>query len=122
MYRNLLMIVCGLLVSSGPAFADSIDNNIDARPGQWSTVIAILDNNQNHYLLKTTVNDDAEACWTKLQDVASKVKQENGLIWTNPAKSVLNYEKKSGYAEVGVKVLELRCVLEPFTPEYVKKL
>lgn len=120
MYRKLFIIVFGLLVSSGAAFAESLDN-MDAKDGQWSTIIAILDNNQNHYLLKTTVNNDAEACWAKLQDVAANVKQQNGVIWTNYAKSVTNYEKKSGYAEVPAKVLELRCVLEPFAPEYVKK-
>jgi hypothetical protein len=115
------MMAYGLLISAAPAMADSLEN-LDARPGQWSTVIAIFDHNNNHYLLKTTVNDDPEMCWAKLEDMASKVKQENGVVWTNHAKSVINYEKKSGYAELSAKVLELRCVLEPFTPEYVKKL
>ncbi len=120
MYRNLFIIVFGLLVSSGAAVAESLDN-MDAKDGQWSTVIAILDHNQNHYLLKTTVNNDAETCWAKLQDVAANVKRENGVIWTNYAKSVINYEKKTAYAELSAKVLELRCVLEPFQPEYVKR-
>jgi hypothetical protein len=119
MYRILLVMTWGLgLVLSGSSFAESTSPEI--KPGQWSTIVAVLDNAENHYLLRTTVNDDSETCLTQLAAVGAKVREGNGIVWTNSRKSMISFEKKSGYAEVGVKVLELRCVLEPFTPGIVR--
>jgi len=89
--------------------------------GQWTSVVAILDSSNNHYLLKTSVNNTPEQCMTALQDTATHVQAAGGVIWTDPQKNVISYEKKVGYAERGSKVLELRCVLEPFAVELVKK-
>ena len=115
--------MCGSLLLPLQASAESATdrNKIVVRDGQWSTIVAILDNSSNHYLLKTSVSDDPEQCLTNLSDTASKVKQAGGLIWTDPQKNVISYERKAGYAERGVKVLELRCVLEPFSGELVQK-
>ena len=102
MYRIITMIVFGLVSTLSYALT-----SLEAQPGQWSTMIEIFDNSQNHYLLKTTVNNDPEACMTVLQTAASKLKQENGYVWTNRDKSVINYESKPG-TEEKVKVLQLR--------------
>jgi len=120
MYRILTMIIVSVLVLPVQVSAAE-PASLEARAGQWSTMVAILDNSSNHYLLKTSVNDDPEQCMAALQDTAMHVKQAGGLIWTDPQKNVISYEKKTGYAERGVKVLELRCVLEPFAGELVKK-
>ncbi len=108
---------------SGQAYAAegaSNPNLLNPQPGQWSTLVSILDNNENHYLLKTTVNDDVEACIAQLSAVSSKVKAAGDKVYTNPGKKDLAYEKESG-VDVAVKVLDLRCVREPYAPELVKK-
>ncbi len=123
MTRILSTLLCSSLLISTTAFAAegaSNPNLLNPQPGQWSTMVAILDNSNNHYLLKTTVNDDVEACLAQLGAVSSKVKAAGDKVWTNPGKTALNFEKEAN-TEVAVKVLELRCVREPFEAELVKK-
>ncbi|HEU4709531.1 MAG TPA: hypothetical protein VFS17_09475 [Methylophilaceae bacterium] len=93
-------------------------------PGQWSTVVAILDNSDNHYLLKTNVANDPAGCMDALDKIAEKVQETGGAVWTTPDKKNLSYEKESSppnYAYTRAKVLELRCVREPFEGELVSK-
>jgi hypothetical protein len=116
MYRIISMMILALMGTPSLSYALT---NLEARPGQWSTMIEIFDNSNNHYLLKTSVNDDPEACMSALQQTASQLKRDNGYVWTNRDKSVINYESKPG-AEDKVKVLQLRCVLEPFEAELTK--
>ncbi|HSH73616.1 MAG TPA: hypothetical protein VK974_11205 [Methylophilaceae bacterium] len=110
-----------LLPISSIAAEAPTSESLNPSPGQWTTVVAILDSSNNHYLLKTSVKNTPEQCMTALQDTATHVQAAGGVIWTDPQKNVISYEKKAGYAERGSKVLELRCVLEPFEAELVKK-
>lgn len=119
MTRTKVMITAGLLTLSTQVFADT-SGNYNPKPGQWSTVVEIFDNSKNHYLLKTSVNDDLEACSDRLKRFSTHIHQANGMVWTNRDKSAVTFEQT---AQTGdrVKVLEVRCVLEPFQPELVKK-
>src|SRR3569832_2369764 len=116
MYSISRIVILALIAAPSLSYALT---TLEARPGQWSTMIEIFDNSNNHYLLKTSVNDDPEASMKTLQQTASQVKQNNGFVWTNRDKSAINYEAKPG-AEDKVKVLQLRCVLEPFEAELTK--
>ncbi len=116
--------VIGTLLLSSQVFAAegaSNPNLLNPQPGQWSTLVSILDNNENHYLLKTTVNDDVEACLAQLNAVSSKIKAAGDKVWTSAGNRDLAYEKQPG-VDIAVKVLDLRCVREPYAPELVKKL
>lgn len=92
--------------------------DLNPQPGQWSTVIAIYDHLDNHYLLKTSVHDDLDACTARLGNHAAQIKKANGIVWTAPQHTALKFEKEPG-VENQAKVLELRCVLEPFQPERI---
>jgi len=120
MLAGLLTSIFLLPMSASAAETPSAAS-LNPAPGQWSTMVAIFDNSKNHYLLKTSVNDTPEQCMTALQDTATHVQAAGGMIWTDPQKTVISYEKQLGRAEREVKVLELRCVLEPFQGELVKK-
>ena len=111
----VIMILASFTI---PAFALSAAGLV-VHPGQWSTLIEIFDNSQNHYLLKTSVNDDPEACLMALQDSASQIKHTSGFVWINRDKSVVNYESKPDTSDK-VRVLQLRCALEPVETEITK--
>lgn len=123
MYRIASLIILGL--ATMPSLAATMDAT-DASPsaGQWSTIVAILDSSNNHYLLKTTVAADPAACMSELEEIASKVSETGGVIWTTPDKKNMSYQKESSppnYEYKQAKVLELRCVREPFEGELVSK-
>lgn len=120
MKRINLILTAGLLAASMTATADT-SGKYDPKPGQWSTVIAIFDNNENHYLLKTSVNSDLAECSDRLHRFNQRLHAANGMVWTSYAKDVVQFESAHGIAEVQVKVLDVRCVLEPYDPELVKK-
>jgi len=123
MTRILTVLISTSLLMSAQSFAAegaSNPNLLNPQVGQWSTMVAILDNSDNHYLLKTTVNDDVEACLAQLNAVSSKVKAAGDKVWTNPGKTALSFEKEAT-TDVAVKVLDLRCVREPYEAELVKK-
>lgn len=127
MHRLASAITCAVLAFtcqaiSYSAMAADQSETFNPQPGQWSTMIAILDTSQNHYLIRTAVDDSVEACTENLQSAGKHIREANGRVWVNPAKTSLSYEKKMGYSEDGVKVLEIRCVLEPFSSELIKKL
>ncbi len=120
MTRIQAIITTAFLAISTQAFAD-ISGNYDPKPGQWSTVVAIFDHNENHYLLKTSLNDNLEACTTRLNKLSADVQRANGMIWTNRQKTAVTGEATVGLTDIQAKVLEIRCVLEPAQPELVKK-
>lgn len=91
---------------------------LNPQPGQWSTVIAIYDHLQNHYLLKTSVHDDIASCSARLQNTAEQIKKANNVVYTAPRNTKVSFIKEEG-VENEAKVLEIRCVLEPFRPERV---
>ena len=117
MSRFTTFMVSALLAAPSLAFA--LESGDIPRAGKWSSVVEILDNSQNHDLLKTSFNDDPEACMAGLQQTATAVKQSNGYVWTNRDKSTINYESKPETTEK-VRVLGLRCVVEPFRSELVR--
>ncbi len=119
MTRIKVILTTGLLALSATAFADT-SGNYDPKPGQWSTVIGIFDNSRNHFLLKTSVNDDLESCSNRLKNFSSSLQRANGMVWTNRDKNAVTFEK-TPQTDDRVKVLEVRCMLEPFQPELVKK-
>ena len=91
MHRLLSLIILGL--ASIPAMAlDATEAT--ASPGQWSTIVAILDSSNNHYLLKTSTVSDPAACMTELGEIATKVSEIGGYIWTTPDKKNMRYEKE----------------------------
>jgi hypothetical protein len=117
MSRIAFLIILGL--TSLPSLAAT-----DASAGQWSTIVAILDSSNNHYLLKTTMAADPASCMSELQKIATKVSETGGVIWTTPDKKNMSYQKESSppnYEYKQAKVLELRCVREPFEGELVRK-
>lgn len=122
MYRIATLIILGM--AALPSLADVVDaTKTTPTPGQWSTVVAILDSSENHYLLKTAVADDPASCMTALNEIAGKLKETGGVVWTTPDKKNLSYEKESSppnYEYTRSKVLELRCVREPFEGELVR--
>ncbi len=120
MTRIKVILTAGLLVFSASALADT-SGNYDPKPGQWSTVVAIFDNNKNHYLLKTSVNNDLAECSDRLHRFSRNLQAANGMVWTSYAKDVVKFEATPGTTDVQVKVLDVRCVLEPYDPELVKK-
>lgn len=120
MTRIKVMITMGFLALSTQVLAET-SGNYNPQPGQWSTVIEVFDNSSNHYLLKTSVNDNLEACSSRLKNFSSNLHKANGMIWTNRDKSAVTFEQTPGQTDAQVKVLEVRCVLEPFQPELVKK-
>lgn len=120
MNRLLAVMIGGMVTLSTSAWADPVVS-LDPKAGQWSTMIAILDNNQNHYLLKTSVHDDVASCLAQLHNVGEKVRDANGQVFTNFAKNAISFEAVRNDTEIGVKVLEMRCVLEPFKGELVSK-
>lgn len=120
MKRINMMLTAGLLAFATTAQADT-SGNYDPKPGQWSTVIAIFDNNNNHYLLKTSVNADLTECSDRLHRFNQRLHAANGTVWTSHAKDMVRFEATPGTADVQVKVLDVRCVLEPYDPELVKK-
>lgn len=119
MPRILMIMLCSLLGYNVTAMAET---KLSPQPGQWSTIVAILDNSNNHYLLKTSVHADAKTCVAALPDLAGSIQDAGGKIWTNRERNTINYEKKIGITEDNVKVEEVRCVLEPFSPEFARFL
>lgn len=119
--QAIRLTICALLLLTTSAMADNAAP-LKAGAGQWSTVLSIRDHLNNHYLLKTSVHDDAETCAAQLHKVAGKIRQAGGMVWTNHAKSTLAFDRQSGGTEIGVKVLDIRCVLEPYAAEFVNKL
>ena len=123
MYRIASLMILGLL--SMPSLAGtSAATQVTPSSGQWSTIVAILDHLNNNYLLKTAIAADPAACMTELQGIASKVSETGGFIWVTPDKKNLSYQKESSppnYEYKQAKVLELRCVREPFEGELVSK-
>lgn len=89
---------------------------LNPQPGQWSTVVAIFDHLKNHYLLKTSVHDDAKSCAARLENIAEQI--QNNTVYTAPRNTKFSFTKEEG-VENEAKVLEIRCVLEPFQPERV---
>lgn len=120
MTRIKVILVAGLLAFSASALADT-SGNYDPKPGQWSTVVAIFDNNSNHYLLKTSVNSDLAECSDRLHRFNQRLHAANGMVWINHAKDIVRFEASPGITDMQVKVLDVRCVLEPYDPELVKK-
>jgi hypothetical protein len=60
---------------------------------------------------------------TELAEIAGKVKETGGAVWTTPDKKNMSYEKETSppnYEYTQSKVLELRCVREPFEGELVR--
>lgn len=121
MTRIQAIITTAFLAISTQAFAADISGNYDPKPGQWSTVVAIFDHNENHYLLKTSLTDNLEECMTQLNKVSADVQQANGMIWTNRQKTAVTGEATPGLTDIQAKVLEIRCVLEPTKPELLKR-
>lgn len=122
MHRLVSLMILGM--ASVPAMAATDATNTSASPGQWSTIVAILDSSNNHYLLKTSIASDPAACMTELGQIATKVNETGGYIWTTPDKKNMSYQKESSppnYEYKQAKVLELRCVREPFEGELVRK-
>lgn len=122
MHRLLSLLVLG--VASIPATAAMDATEASPSPGQWSTIVAILDSSNNHYLLKTSIASDPAACMTELSEIATKVNEIGGYIWTTPDKKNMSYQKEESppnYEYKKAKVLELRCVREPFEGELVRK-
>ncbi|HWU34979.1 MAG TPA: hypothetical protein VN023_07080 [Methylovorus sp.] len=114
------LTAAAILTLAGHAMAAEVSVP-QPRAGQWSSMVAILDHLDNHYLIKTGVYDDVSACSDAVQYMAGNVNKAGGFIWTNRDQSVLEFEATSDKAPNKAKVLELRCVLEPFSPELVKK-
>lgn len=117
MHRLLFLMIMG--VASLPAMAATT-----ATPGQWSTIVATFDSSDNHYLLKTTTTSDPETCMAELNKIAGKVNETGGYVWTTPDKKNMSYQKEESppnYEYKQSRVLELRCVLEPFEGELVRK-
>jgi hypothetical protein len=122
MYRIASLIFLGL--ASLPSLAATDATEASPSSGQWSTIVAILDSSNNHYLLKTAIADSPAACMTELQQIAGKVNETGGVIWTTPDKKNMSYQKETSppnYEYKQAKVLELRCVREPFEGELVSK-
>ena len=122
MYRIASLIILGLASLPSHAATDATQTSPSA--GQWSTIVAILDNNNNHYLLKTSIAESPAACMTELQQIAGKVTETGGSIWTTPDKKNMSYQKESSppnYEYKQARVLELRCVREPFEGELIQK-
>ena len=65
---------------TAPAHAAEDVSQLNPQPGQWSTVIAIYDHLQNHYLLKTSVHDDIASCSARLQNTAEQIKKAKGIF------------------------------------------
>lgn len=114
MKRINMMLTAGLLAFATTALADT-SGNYAPKPGQWSTVVEILDNSKKHYLLRTSVNDDLEACSSRLKRFSSALQRANGMVWTNRDKNAVTFEQ-TPQTDDQVRVLEVRCVLEPFNP------
>jgi hypothetical protein len=122
MSRIAFLIILGL--ASLPSLAATDATNTTPSAGQWSTIVAILDSSNNHYLLKTTIAADPSSCMSELEEIANKVSETGGVIWTTPDKKNMSYQKESSppnYEYKQAKVLELRCVREPFEGELVRK-
>lgn len=122
MYRIASLIILGLV--SLPSLAGTDATKTTPSSGQWSTIVAVLDHNNNHYLLKTIVADSPATCMTELQEIAGKVNETGGVIWVTPDKKNMSYQKETSppnYEYRQAKVLELRCVREPFGGELVQK-
>ena len=122
MYRIASLIILGLV--SLPSLAAMDATETTPSPGQWSTVVAVLDHLNNNYLLKTSIAADPSACMTELQEIAGKVNETGGFVWVTPDKKNMSYQKESSppnYEYRQAKVLELRCVREPFEGELVRR-
>ena len=122
MYRIASLIILGLVSLPSLAAMDATESS--PSPGQWSTVVAVLDHLNNNYLLKTSIAADPAACMTELQEIAGKVNETGGFVWVTPDKKNMSYQKESSppnYEYRQATVLELRCVREPFEGELVRK-
>lgn len=117
MYRTLATLAM-IGICAAPVHAAEGMPQLNPQPGQWSTVIAIYDHLQNHYLLKTSVHDDIASCSAHLQNTAEQIKKANNVVYTASRNTKMSFTKEEG-VENEVKVLEIRCVLEPFKPERV---
>ncbi|MCB5187604.1 hypothetical protein LG200_06235 [Methylobacillus caricis] len=119
MKHTLAILTMGLItVFSAQSYAAEDVSKLNPQPGQWTTVVAIFDHLNNHYLLKTSVHDDVESCAARLENIAGQIKKANGVVFTAPRNTKLSFEKEEGI-ENEAKVLEVRCVLEPFKPERI---
>ncbi|CAG0992522.1 hypothetical protein MTYP_02360 [Methylophilaceae bacterium] len=119
MSRTIATLTMSLITAlSASAYAAVNTEKLNPQPGQWSTVIAVYDHLDNHYLLKTSVHDDLESCTARLESHAAQIKKANGVVWTAPQHAALRFEKEPG-VENQARVLEIRCVLEPFQPERI---
>jgi predicted sugar kinase len=115
MYRIAIAIGWSLLTFSVSSFAMPVVDRV-ALPGEWSSIIQIKDNSQNHYLLRTSITSDLQSCTSALNDIAPKIAQSDGgaVVYTNRDKTTLNFEKTANAAESRVRVLELKCVPGPY--------
>lgn len=118
MMKRTLATLAMIGAFAAPAHAAEDVSQLNPQPGQWSTVIAIYDHLQNHYLLKTSVHDDIASCSARLQNTAEQIKKANNIVYTAPRNTKVSFTKEEG-VENEAKVLEIRCVLEPFQPERV---
>lgn len=119
MLRAATTLTIGILTAlSLSAHAAGAGEELNPQPGQWSTVIAVYDHLDNHYLLKTSVHNDLNTCMAQLANQAREIEAANGIVWTAPQHTALKFEKEPG-VENEAKVLEMRCVLEPFQPERI---
>jgi len=118
MMKRTLAALTMIGAFSAQAYAAEDVSKLNPQPGQWSTVIAIFDHLENNYLLKTSVHDDIEACSARLQNTAEQIKKAGNVVYTAPRNTKVSFTKEEG-VENEAKVLEIRCVLEPFRPERV---
>lgn len=111
MYRIIIVMILSLLTYAAPSFAMPTVERV-AQPGEWSSIILIKDDSQNHYLLRTSITGDLQSCTSALNDIAPKIAQSQGgaVVYTNRDKSTLNFEATPNEAESRVRVLEVKCV------------
>lgn len=112
MYRIALAM---LFAFSSQAFAMPVTDRV-AGPGEWSSIVVIKDDNQNTYLLRTSITSDLQGCTTALNDLAPKIQQSDGgaVVYTNRDKTTLNFQKEANVADSRVRVLELKCAPGPY--------
>ena len=115
MNRITIAMIVSLLAYAAPSFAMPTTDLV-AAPGQWSSIVAIKDDSQNHYLLRTSITNDLQSCTSALNDIAPKIAQSEGgaVVYTNRDKSTLDFEATPNEAESRVRVLELKCVPGPY--------
>lgn len=113
------LLVSGLFVMSSQVMAEDAPA-FNPKPGQWSTMVSIFDHNSNNYSMRTAVDDDLNSCSANLQRTAEEIQKNNGKVWINRRLNALTFKKEAN-TEVEVQVLQVRCVLEPFKAEQIRR-